>query len=198
MKSILLILLMACCLNGFSQRDMSRHVSFAITNHVPAMPFSSFGVSNFHPGFDVSYQKDMVQRKQHEWFLRVSLGYFYHRFVQHAIPVSVNVGYSRGLATGFSGEISLGAGYIHSIPATAQLKLNDNGEYENAKGIGRPQFSANLGLGFNYLLAMKTERPVTVFTRYTQQIQMPFNKTYVPLLPYTSLALGAGIPLNKK
>jgi hypothetical protein len=38
------------------------------------------------------------------------------------------------------------SGLPHSIPATAQLKMQSNGEYKNGKGIGRMQGLACINL----------------------------------------------------
>jgi hypothetical protein len=91
---------------------------------------------------------------------------------------------------------ALGAGYLHSIPATAVLKLTDDGTYKNAKGIGRGQALVNFSIGVYYVLNKNKMTPVTAFINYGQQLQTPFIKSYVPLLPYNSLQVGVSIPLK--
>jgi hypothetical protein len=36
-----------------------------------------------------------------------------------------------------------------------------------------------------------------VFLQYTQQLQAPFINSYVPLLPYNTIALGFAVPFKK-
>ena len=49
---------------------------------------------------------------------------------------------------------------------------------------------ANLGIAYT----ITGKLPVKVFSTYQQQIQMPFVKSYVPILPYNSLIVGVSIP----
>ncbi len=106
-----------------------------------------------------------------------------------------NFGYRYKFSPLFFAETSIGAGYFHSIPATAKLKANSNGDYENDKGVGRMQamlvFNISAGYTFN------TKKSISIYTLYQQRIQTPFINSYVPVLPYNSFQLGVKMRLKK-
>jgi hypothetical protein len=87
---------------------------------------------------------------------------------------------------------------MHSITAAAVLKRNDQGEYDNAKGIGRAQAIVNFAIGANYQIALQSNNPITLSLQYQQRIQTPFVRSYVPLLPYNSLQIGISLPVQNK
>ena len=122
-----------------------KYFSAAIFTTQNAYPFGKFpGLFKeiIHPGIEIGYGKILKPKEKHEWFGEVKMGYFYHRFVQHGLPLYLNFGYRYKFNSRLTAETSIGAGYMHSIPATAKLKLNEEGEYENNKGIGRMQAMA--------------------------------------------------------
>jgi hypothetical protein len=177
----------------------NKYVSIAAFNTQTAMPFGKFAglfTDQFHPGIEATYGRNISSIKKHEWFLELKAAYFFHRYVQHGIPVYLNFGYRYKINSRLSGETSVGAGYMHSIPATAKLKLNENGEYVNNKGVGRMQAMATYGLGLGYTPHPSVIKPITIFTNYQQRIQMPFVKSYVPLLPYNSFMIGIRKPIK--
>jgi len=164
------------------------------------MPFGKFaGLFGeiLHPGVEIGYGKIISPKQKHEWFSEWKASYFFHRFVQHGIPVTYNYGYRYKFNSKFSAETSLGGGYMHSIPATAKLKLNSQGEYENNKGVGRMQATASFSVGVSYLVNPKAQQPLRLFCSYQQRLQMPFVKSYVPLLPYNSFMIGLSRPIKK-
>ena len=85
---------------------------------------------------------------------------------------------------------------MQSIPATAKLKLSDNGEYKNDKGIGRSQALAAANFSIGYAIHRSAIKSAKVFITYQQFLQTPFVKAYVPILPYNSLLIGCSIPLQ--
>lgn len=177
-------------LTALSQR---KYVSLAAFNTQTAMPFGKFFgmfTDQFHPGVEAGYGINISVKEKHDWFIDFKLACFYHRFVQTGIPLYGDFGYRYKFNDRFFAEASMGAGYMHSIPATAKLKLNDDGVYVNNKGIGRMQAMATFGLGLGYTFNPHAKKPVAVFTTYQQRIQMPFVKSYVPLLPYNSFMIG--------
>jgi hypothetical protein len=174
-------------------------ISLAFTNNHTAYPFASFAKlfsGPYHPGVELGYGFNWTTDKKHDWYQAFRLGYFYHRFVQHAIPLYTQTGYRYKPWHRMNFNAALGIGYMHSIPATAVLKMNSNGEYEKAKGVGRAQAILNFSVGGRYAINKKTDAP-TIFLQCTQQFQAPFINSYVPLLPYNTIALGLSIPFRK-
>ena len=177
-----------------------KYESLAIYNTQPAMPFGKFSglVSGpVHPGVEYGRGYILSSKKKHDWFFEVKAGYFFHRFVQHGIPVYGNMGYRYKFNSRISAETSIGAGGMQSIPATGKFKLNDNGEYEGNKGIGRVQAIATYGIGGGYILTPSAKKPIRVFLLYQQKLQFPFIRTYVPILPYNSFMIGMTRMISK-
>jgi hypothetical protein len=197
MKIILFTFLFVTSTVVFAQKQQ-RQISLEITNSHSAFPFGKFAslfTSPYHLGFLVGYEFNWKTKPKHDWFQTFKGGYFFHRFVQHGIPLYTATGYRYKLSNNVHVSAALGVGYMHSIPAMEQYKLNDNGEYENGKGIGRGQAILNFTTGLNYILS--TKKATTVFINYQQQIQAPFIKSYVPLLPYNIISFGFKMPFTQ-
>ena len=160
-RSLSALLLSLAVMTVFAQKE--KYLGVAILNTQSDLPFGKFsGMFSeiFHPGAEVTWGTNFRIKKKHDWFWDARVAYFFHRFVQHGIP------------------------------ATGKLKLNENGDYENNKGIGRMQANACFGMGAGYLLNPQNVKPVKLFIVYQQRLQMPFVKSYVPILPYNSFMIG--------
>lgn len=200
MKNILLLLI-ALTQAAASNAQQKRYVSAAVFSTQTAMPFGKFTAlftKPLHMGAELGYGKKFSIKKKTEWFMEAKAAFFYHRFVQAAIPLTFNVGYRYKIIDRFSISPSLGAGYMHSIPATAKFKLNSDGEYKNDKGIGRMQATATFNMGLSYEVLQNANRPLSVFLNYQLRLQFPFVKSYVPLLPYNSFLIGVSRPVKSK
>jgi hypothetical protein len=183
----------------FSSAQKNRQISVAFLNTGSAYPFSQFGklFSGIeHPGIEMGYGFNWRTKSKHDWYQEIKLSYFYHRFVQHGIPLYTDIGYRYKFSGTLSAQVAVGAGYMQSIPATAKLKLSDNGEYKNDKGIGRSQAVAVLNLGIGYMIHPASKKSPNIFITYQQFLQTPFVKAYVPILPYNSLLIGCSFPLQ--
>lgn len=183
----------------FSSAQKNRQITIAFLNTGSAYPFSQFGklLSGIeHPGIEIGYGFNWKTKSKHDWFQEIKLSYFYHRFVQHGIPLYTDIGYRYKFSNALSAQVALGAGYMQSIAATAKLKLSDNGEYKNDKGIGRSQALAAANFSIGYALHPSAKKSAKIFITYQQFLQTPFVKAYVPILPFNSLLIGCSIPLN--
>ncbi|MEO6538901.1 MAG: hypothetical protein ABIT07_00130 [Ferruginibacter sp.] len=198
MKSAFYIFLLVLITTN-SPAQKTRQISIAFMNAASDKPFAKFGelvTDIHHPGIEFGYAFNWKTKPKHDLYQEIKLGYFYHRFVQHAIPLYTAIGYRYKVSDRWSAQAAIGIGYMHSIPATAQLKLESNGEYTNAKGIGRMQGLAVFNISGSHTLKIKKSQPKKLFITYQQIIQTPFINAYVPLLPYNSLLLGISIPLK--
>ena len=192
-----LVLLALCLANKVHGQ---KYESIAIYNTQPAMPFGKFAglfTGPLHPGLEYGRGFTLSSKKKHDWFVEAKAGYFFHRFVQHGIPIYAQAGYRYKFNSRISAETSVGAGGMLSVPATGKYKLNDNGEYENNKGIGRPQAIATYAIGGSYLINPAAKKPIRVFLMYQQKLQFPFIRSYVPLLPYNSFMIGITRKISK-
>ena len=188
-----LSILVVALLISLAAVSQKKYFSLAAFNTQTAMPFGKFlgmFTDQFHPGIEAGYGINISVKEKHDWFTEFKIACFYHRFVQTGIPLYADFGYRYKFNDKFFAEASIGAGYMHSIPATAKLKLKDDGVYVNNKGIGRVQAMATFGLGFGYSFNPSAKKPASVFATYQQRIQMPFVKSYVPMLPYNSFMIG--------
>ena len=184
-----------------AQHKKKKEYSIAIMNAQTAMPFDKFSAlvyKDLHPGIEAGFGFNWKTKAKHDWYQEFKAGYFFHRFVQHSIPVYTNFGYRYKFSRTLSITNSIGAGYLHSIPATSKFKLNQNGEYENNIGAGRMQAMLIYSVGMGYILKSATERPVKLFMSYQQRLQLPFVKSYVPILPYNSFTIGISKSLKRK
>jgi hypothetical protein len=168
------------------------HISLALTNNHSAYPFSSFSklvTGTWHPGFEMGTGFNWSERKKHDWYQEFKLGYFYHQFIQHGIPLYTNVGYRYKFSKHWNAQTGLGAGALFSIPDQDRYKLNDDGNYEKISSLRiQGMFVFNIGVGYKMELTKKF--PLETFLTYQQRIQTPYVPSYVPLLPYNSLMLG--------
>jgi hypothetical protein len=189
-RSSIVALALLVSLAASSQK---KYISLAAFTTQTTMPFGKFAglfTDQFHPGIEAGYGINLSAKEKHDWFVEFKIACFYHRFVQIGIPLYANFGYRYKFYSRFSAETCIGAGYMHSIPATAKLKLNEDGVYVNNKGIGRMQAMATFALGLGYTFNPHANKPLAMFTTYQQRVQMPFVKSYVPLLPYNSFMIG--------
>ena len=193
MKRNIALLIAACLALSAPAQTKGRYYSaslFTVQNALPLGKFAGLFGEIVHPGAEFGYGRTLQSREKHDWQLEYKLGYFYHRFVQQAIPLTINLGYHYKFNKRLGADAILGAGYLHSIPATAKFKMNANGEYKNNKGIGRMQGTAGLSLGVSFVPNPASAKPVRLFLQYRQLLQFPFVKSYVPLLPYNGIQLG--------
>lgn len=200
-KYIGLLLLFICSLRMQAQTESRTYGSMAFMNTQTDLPFGKFAglfYKAFHPGVEVAYGRNFSVKKKHDWYYDIRLAYFYHRFVQHGIPLYSNLGYRYKFNNRWSVSAETGAGYLHSIPATAQFRLNEEGEYKPDKGIGRMQVNACIAIGGGYKLTPASPSSLKLFFSYQQRLQLPFVKSYVPLLPYNSVLIGVAKPVNRK
>ncbi len=165
----------------------------AATNNHSAFPFASFSrlfSGPWHPGFEVSTAITWREKNKHQWLQEGKAGYFYQQFIQHGVSLYTNLAYKHRILTSFSAKVGLGAGYFHSMPLQQRFSLQDNGNYEHLKSIGRGQAMIALNLTAGYRFNKTSRHPLEVFITYQQWLQTPYVPSYVPLLPYNSIMLG--------
>lgn len=163
-----------------------------ISSSFPVLGSGSLFVAPYRPYFEVSASKSFGKKPKKVWEHELNLGYFYHRFMQHGIPLHYNVvrRFSPGEKVGLGAKV--GAGYFQSISAAEKFKLNDQGEYERVKFPAKAQVMFDLGFECKYRLNDQFQLGL----QYKTMIQAPFIKSYVPMLPYNSLQLGLSYALK--
>jgi hypothetical protein len=191
MKIIFAIILIAISFNPHAtsaQRKLTQ-LTLESGNAVTAFPFvgaPQLFYTNYHPFTTVGARMIWKEKGKHAWEQSFNLGYIYHRFVQHSIPLFTETIYRYDVKKSLSLRTHLGVGYLHSIPGTERFELNDQGEYEKIRNLGRAQAS----IKFSISAAYSINKEFQVSLNYGVLGQLPFVKSYVPLLPYNTIQLG--------
>lgn len=145
-----------------------------------------------HPGLSAGTEFRYNRHPLHQWFQTAKVGVSYHQYMQTAVQLYSEFGYRQAIWRGTAAEMRLGAGYLHAFSSTEVFSLKDR-SYDKKANLGRPQFMGSISLGLSYQLP-KGQNPPRFFVDYQFFLQMPFVKSYVPLLPNTALHVGAAIP----
>lgn len=195
LKSILLSLLGLLPASGLlAQQDRPLTVALiANATSLPTRPGEIF--QSVHPGIMLGTSFRYNKDPKNQLAQTLKIGYIYHQFVHHSVPIFSELEYKRIIGSQFSISGAIGVGYVHLFPATEVFERNDQGEYVKKPAWGRPQLMVSTALGLGYLLNPGGEKPMEIFTRYQFSIQGPFVRQYVPLLPNTALHLGLSYPL---
>jgi hypothetical protein len=165
-------------------------------NAVTAFPFTGapqLFYTNYHPFTTLGARLEWKEKGKHAWEQSFNLGYIYHRFVQHSIPLFTETIYRYDFNKLFSLRAHLGAGYLHSIPGTERFELNDKGEYEKIRNLGRAQACVKFSISAAYAI----NQDIQLTLNYGVLGQLPFVKSYVPLLPYNTIQLGISKNLSR-
>ena len=181
-----------------AQKHRPDHYSLAFTTMHTAFPFNSFSslfTKEFHPGLEIGTGFNWKNKTKHDWLQTFQFGYSYHRWVQHSLTLYTEFGYRYKFSKSFSANTKIGAGYLHAIPAGKIFKLQEDGDYKKKTNIGRPQAMAGFSVGVSKSISRSG---MAIFLNYQQRLQLPFIKSYVPLLPSDYLILGITIPVKRK
>lgn len=181
--------------SALAQRKFSQ-LTLETGNAVTALPFvgaPQLFYTNYHPFTTVGVRLVWKEKGKHAWEQSFNLGYIYHRFVQHSIPLFTETIYRYDFNKSFSMRAHLGVGYLHSIPGTERFILNDQGEYEKISNLGRAQAGVKFSVSAAYALTQDLQLSVN----YGVLGQLPFVKSYVPLLPYNTIQLGIAKSISR-
>lgn len=148
-----------------------------------------------HPGLEAGTEFRLGKSDGSKWFQSLKLGGYHHRLSQTAIMIYSETGFRPVIYRRLYGEARLGAGYLHAIPDLQIFELADD-SYRKKTNLGRPQFMASLALGLGWRLKPQTDSP-RVFVAMQCFFQMPFIRSYVPVLPNTALHAGVSLPFIK-
>jgi hypothetical protein len=182
-------------LMAYGQRKIST-LTIEAGNAITALPFvgaPQLFYSNYHPFITVGGRMIWKEKRKHAWEQTFNVGYIYHRFVQHGIPLFTETIYRHNIGR-WDVRAHLGLGYLQSIAATQRFELNQLGEYERVRSIGRAQAMGKLSFSGAYWLSPD----FSLSLNYGVLMQGPFVNSYVPALPYNTIQLGASKILTKR
>ena len=185
---------------GWAQSNKKRpeFIAVSATNSHTVMPYGSFAAlfyKEFHPGVEITTGFNWTEKKNHDWFQTFKVGYSYHEFVQHSLMFYTEVGYRHKLPAGFSANVKLGGGYLHSKEDSKVFVLDEKGEYNLNEKFGRSHGMATFAIGAAKQI---TKNGWKVFMDYQQRFQISFIDAYVPALPVNTIQVGFSLPLRKK
>ena len=181
-----------------TSKNRLQYLSLAVNNSHTTLPYGSFVsllYEELHPGIELGTGINWSEKKKHDWFQTLKVGYSYHRFIQHSFMFYTEGGYRYKFPEGFSANARLGAGYLLSVEDSKVFVLNDKGEYQTANKLGRSHGMATLSLGISKTIGPKGWQ---LFMDYQQRFQFSFIASYVPALPINSFGFGVSMPLHKK
>jgi hypothetical protein len=137
-----------------------------------------FGGGVLHPGLSLGANVRLNQHATHQFLALFHVRYLYHQDIQHAIPVTAEIGYRWRTPIGVAVAPVLGGGYVHAIPDMPSFRM-ENGAYERVRNWGHPNWAITTGVNVGY-------KAPKMFIRQTS-----------PILAYTSLNVGAAFPLKR-
>ncbi|WMJ74768.1 hypothetical protein RCC89_16560 [Cytophagaceae bacterium ABcell3] len=161
----------------------------SLFNNATALPFTgTAGVIHtpLHPGFSIGTLHYWLEREKVSIYQTFRLGYFYHRFSQHAVQLYTEPSFRFKIVGGLGLNTRIGAGYLHSWPDTEVFVL-ENGEYRKQTNLGRPQIMGSFSFGPEYDFEAQG---LKVFIDYQFWVQAPFVRQYVPVLPNSAIHIG--------
>lgn len=165
----------------------------AVGNNAVSMPSVKF--SPIHPSFQVGYSK-IWKDKKFSLVQNFRVGYFYQRLAHHAIPLYTQIGYRYTFKFGLQVEAFLDAGYLHTFNDVDVYKLDNNGEYKRTNKAGK----AHAMVGYSVMVGYKFKGEKISFNPFVQHqffMVTPFVKSYVPLLPNSTIHIGTYFTINR-
>lgn len=179
----------------------TQSVGMKFSNNVTSFPvigLPSVFYSQFHPAVDAFYAKNFSEKGRRRWAFDGSAGFLNHRFFQNAIRINTAINFERDIISKLKFYCGSGFGYWHSFYRYEIFKLDEKtGNYSIISGWkGRPQFSIHLALGGIY--ALKENSPWSFIIEYRIWVHGIFANSYVPVVPYNSMAIGMQYKLKSK
>lgn len=198
MKKIFIAFILSLPLFLFAQKWGEIPYSVSILNNATMLPPASLTAmfnQPIHPGIMISSEFGWKGNSKGKWFQNASLGYIYHQLANQSFLLFTQAGYRKYISK-FTLEGSLHTGYMHCLSLVDRIVQDDNGNYQESKGIGKPQFifGAGTSIGYRFEPSLKIKR---IFLSYDVRMQLPFVKSYVTLLPNGALSLGCQFALGK-
>lgn len=194
-----ILLMLSCWLiaapNASAQKaPKARNYLVSVFNAATQLPSGNIFPTPMHLGFTAGAEFRYNRKPKYQWFQTAKLGFSHHRYVQSTIQLYSEFGYRQVIVRGLAVELRAGGGYLHAIPATEIFTLKGD-TYKKKTNLGRPQAMAGGAFGFSYTQE-KAVKPLRFFVDYQFYLQMPFVKSYVPLLPNALLHVGVGAPFS--
>ena len=169
----------------------------AFGNFSVGMPFTDIFIRKFYPMATIGTEFYYRNKTHSQIYQTAKLGGFYNKYSTSAIIAITEIGYRYSFGFGLFADANLGVGYSHLFRPNAIFKLNSNGEYEQVRDWGCPSLMANYALAIGYDCSAQLRKPVSVFLRYGNYIQLLYNPD-IPCLFQNSFQIGVRFLINQK
>ena len=155
-------------------------------NRIIPINVSYFGETITHPGIEVGYEYNFFKG----FNVTAAIGTYVHQRNHAALFLSGDLNWRYTFSFGYSPEIGIGLGYLHTWEHGGPVYIVDDNNNASIKPkYGRPSFmpSAKLGL-LGWDLRKKTNIPMRINTDIVYFGQLPFNNYF---LSHLALRIGA-------
>jgi len=154
-------------------------------NRVIPVNFSYFGETILHPGIEIGYENTFYKGFNYT----ASIGTYIHQRNHVGLFLSGGLNWRHTFSFGYSPEIGLGLGYLHTWEhGGSTYKVDDDGNVSIKQKYGHPHFMPSIKLGvFGWDLREKTNIPMRINADAIAFGQYPFNNY---ILPNVALKVG--------
>lgn len=180
-----------------SQSESNQYRNFPIIIklqfHNLAMPFkdlkSNFSNIGIGLGTEISYNG------KSNWVHQLSATWHTNKTVGNGILIYSQAVWRPNIASGFYGELKVGAGYKYSFKPTHSFKQDNDGTWQEVGHKGKGMLALPLGISVGYQSpAAKTY--ISPFVSYQFLLLSGYNKS-IPVLPETLVQIGSRIHLSR-
>lgn len=197
-SSLLTILLVILSISIGAQN----YYSIRISQNSTSLPISGIGkvfTPTLHPGINFEFDKKLKEKKKNQFRNSIGVGFFYHRFFQKSFQIYDVVKYQYSFNSRWSASAGIGGGYMHSFYNYGIFRINSDGAYERiAAWKGRPQYLIMLSFGAKLGLIRTNPEKIKLNFEVNPFLHGTFAKSYVPLVPYNSISIGASFQIKPK
>lgn len=194
-KFSVLLLLLALPVAGVKAQELTATsgkwpLTITVFSEAWAIPSAQLIKTPIHPGISLGSAYPLRQSPKSSLSLNGTLGYFYHKNIQHNVHVIASLAYQHKIIAGLQAGVGLGIGYSHSVYPTPVYKLK-NGEYQRVTDWGKPTALPSLDFNLGYTFNRSQEKPLTVFAKYQFMAEWPYApENTFPVLPHTLFHVG--------
>jgi len=199
-----IILIVSGCESLFGQvvetkkHWLEKHpIDLAFGNISVGIPFSKIFINKFYPLSTLGTEFNYRNKKISQIYQTAKIGWYYNKYNTSAFFINSEIGYRYTFGFGLFADANLGVGYSQLFHPNAIYILNSHREYEQVRDRGKPSIMADYLFSIGFYLAKRVKRPVSIFIRYGNYIQLFYNPD-IPVLPQNSFQMGARINIKYK
>ena len=161
--------------------------------------YSGFASIPPHPGLIIGTEFYYKKTEENQLFQTLNTGGYFHEGFENGLFIDSETGYRHIFHSGITGDILLGAGYLHTFSNNDVFRQDQTGQYVKIRNYGNPRFMADASAGLGYDFSKKTALNFQPYVRYQFFIEMPWAVGLDELLmAHTVLQAGCLFPLPRE